>query len=62
MPKKLKGKNIFMNEDFCQPTDHRKELRKEVKRLREEGKIAYAQYRFTVVKKREHCIVFSQNF
>ena len=48
--KKLKGKNIFINEDFCQATlDHRKELWKEVKRLKEEGKIAYHQYRFTVV-------------
>ena len=54
MPKKLKGKNIFMNEDFCQPTlDHRKELWKEVKRLREEDKITYVQYRFIVVKKRD---------
>ena len=40
--KKLKGKNIFINEDFCQATlDHRKELWKEVKLLREEGKTAY---------------------
>ena len=36
---KPKGKNIFINEDFCQATlDHRKGLWKEVKRLREEGK------------------------
>ena len=62
MQKKLKGKNIFMNEDFCQPTDHRKELWKEVKRLREEGKIGYIQYRFIVVRKREHWIVSSQKF
>ena len=49
--KKLKGKNIFLNEDFCQATlDHRKELWKELKRLREEGKIAYLQCRSIVVK------------
>ena len=49
--KKLKGKNIFMNEDFWQITlDHRKELWKDVERLREEGKIAYLKYGSTVVK------------
>ena len=53
--KKLKGKNIFINEDFCQATlDHRKELWKEVKRLREEGKIAYLQYRSIVVKRKDN--------
>ena len=42
MPKKLKGKNILIKEGFCQATlDYRKELWKEVKRLREEVKIAY---------------------
>ena len=42
MPKKLKGKNIFIKEGFCQARlDYRKELWKEVKRLREEVKIAY---------------------
>ena len=42
MPKKLKGKNIFVKEGFCQATlDYRKELWKDVKRLREEVKIAY---------------------
>ena len=51
MPQKLKGKNIFINEDFCQAIlDRCKELWKEVKRLREEGKIAYLQHRFIVVK------------
>ena len=41
MPKELKGKNIFIKEGFCQATlDYRKELWKEVKRLREEVKIA----------------------
>ena len=45
--KNWKGKNIFINEDFGQATlDHRKEVWKEVKRLSEEGKIAYLQYRF----------------
>ena len=35
---KLKGKN----DDFCQAKlDHHKELSKEVKRFREEGKIAF---------------------
>ena len=53
--KKLKGKNIFINEDFCQATlDHRKELWKEVKRLREEGKIAYLQYRSIVVRRKDN--------
>ena len=36
--KKLKGSNIFINEDFCFETmQHRKELWEEVKRLRSEG-------------------------
>ena len=53
--KKLKGKNILINEDFCQATlDHRKELRKEVKCLREEGKKAYLQYRPIVVKRKDN--------
>ena len=53
--KKLKGKNIFINEDFCQATlDHRKELWKEVKRLREEGKIVYLQYRSIAVKRKDN--------
>ena len=34
--KKLKGSHIYINEDFCQATLYRKELWKEVKRLREE--------------------------
>ena len=55
MPKKLKGKSIFINEDFCQATlDHRKELWKEVKRLRKEGKIPYLQYRSIVVKRKDN--------
>ena len=50
--KKLKGSHIYINEDFCQATlQYRKELWKEVKRLREEeDKIAYLQYRSIVVK------------
>ena len=50
--KKLKGSHIYINEDFCQATlQYRKELWKEVKRLREEeDKIAYLQYRSVVVK------------
>ena len=43
---KLKGSVIFMNEDFSkQTTDLRKELWKEVKQLRSEGKIAYQEER-----------------
>ena len=35
---KLKGTNIFINEDFCYETmQHRKELWEEVKQLRSEG-------------------------
>ena len=35
--KKLKGSHIYINEEFCQATlQHRKELWKEVKWLREE--------------------------
>ena len=43
--KKLKGNHIYINEGFCQATlQYRKELWKEVKRLREEeDKIAYKQ-------------------
>ena len=53
--KTLKRKNICINEDFCQPTfDHCKKLWKEVKRLREEGKIAYLQYRSIVGKRKDN--------
>ena len=50
--KKLKGSHIYIKEDFCQATlQYRRELWKEVKRLREEeDKIAYLQYRSIVVK------------
>ena len=58
---KRKGGNTFINEDFCHPTvDHRKELWKEVKRLREEGKITYLQYWPSVVKRKDNtgwCLV-----
>ena len=49
--RKLKGTNIFVNEDFSQETlEPRRELWKEVKRLREEeDKIAYLNYRSIVV-------------
>ena len=49
--RKLKGTNIFVSEDFSQETlEHRRELWKEVKRLREEeDKIAYLNYRSIVV-------------
>ena len=50
--KKLKDSHIYINEDFCQATlQYRKELWKEVKRLREEeDNIAYLQYHSIVVK------------
>ena len=50
--KKLKGSHIYINKDLCQATlQCKKELWKEVERLREEGdKIAYLQYRLIVVK------------
>ena len=51
--KKLKGKNIFINEDFSHETmELRKELWEKVKKHREEGKIAYLHYRTIVVKRR----------
>ena len=51
--KKLKGSNIFINEDFCFETmQRRKELWEEVKRLRSEGQIAFLNYRSIVVKGR----------
>ena len=49
--KKLKGKNIFINEDFSHETmELHKELWEKVKKHREEGKIAYLRYRTVVVK------------
>ena len=53
--KKLKGKNIFINEDFFHETmELRKELWERVKKHREEGQIAYLQYRTIVVKRRNN--------
>ena len=54
--KKLKGKNIFINEDFSHETmELRKELWEKVKKKhREEGKIAYLHYRTIVVKQRNN--------
>ena len=47
--KKLKGINIFINEDFCYETmQYRKKLSEEVKNLRSQGKIAYLNYRSIV--------------
>ena len=52
---KPKGSDIFINEDFSkQTTDFRKELWKEVKQLRSEGKVAYLNYRTVVTKKRNN--------
>ena len=52
---KLKGSNIFINEGFSkQTTDLRKELWREVKQLRSEGKIAYLNYRTVVTKRRDN--------
>ena len=50
---KLKGNDIFINEDFSKQTaDLRKELWKEVKLLRSEGKIDSLNYRIVVTKRR----------
>ena len=49
--KKLKGTNIYINEDFSAATmNYRKELWKEVQELRQQGKIAYLNYRSIIVK------------
>ena len=51
---KLKGSDIFIIEDFSkQTTDLRKQLWKEVKQLRSEGKISYLNYRTVVTKRRD---------
>ena len=53
--KKLKGKNIFVNEDFSHETmELRKELWEKVKKHREECNIAYLHYRTIVVKRRNN--------
>ena len=42
---KLKGSGIYVNEDFSKETlEIRRELWKDVKRLRDEGKYAVLQY------------------
>ena len=42
---KLKNSGIYVNEDYCKErTDRRKELWKEVKLLRDQGKYAVIQY------------------
>ena len=52
---KLKGSDIFINEDFSkQTTDLRKELWKEVKLLRSEGKIDYLNYCTVVIKRTDN--------
>ena len=52
---KLIESDIFINEDFSkQTTDLRKELWKEVKQLRSEGKIAYLNYCSVVTKRRNN--------
>ena len=52
---KLKGSDIFINEDFSkQTTDLRKELWKEVKQLCSEGKIVCLNYRTVVTKRRDN--------
>ena len=52
---KLRGSDIFIYEDFSkQTTSLRKELWKEVKHLRPEGKISYLNYRTVVTKKRNN--------
>ena len=46
MQKKLKNKNIFVDEKLSPETmEHRKQLWEEVKELRREGNIAYPNYR-----------------
>ena len=51
--KELKGTKIYVNEDYCKDTlEYRKELWKEVKQLRADGKIAYLNYRSIVVRDR----------
>ena len=52
---KRKGNDIFKNEDFSkQTTDLRKELWKEVKLLRSEGKIDYLNYHTVVTKRTDN--------
>ena len=49
--KKLKGRNIYINEDVSAATmNYQKELLKEVQELCQQGKIAYLNYRSVIVK------------
>ena len=51
----LKGKNIFINEDFSdEAMELRKELWEKVKKHRNEGKITYLHYRTVVVNQRNN--------
>ncbi|XP_065684371.1 uncharacterized protein LOC136096732 [Hydra vulgaris] len=48
---KLKGKNIYINEDYCAETVQiRKELRMEMKKAREGGKFAFISYDKLIVQ------------
>ncbi|XP_065682308.1 uncharacterized protein LOC136095524 [Hydra vulgaris] len=48
---KLKGKNIFINEDFCTETNRiRKDLREKMKIERQLGKFAYISYDKLIVR------------
>nr|XP_047129462.1 uncharacterized protein LOC124809419 [Hydra vulgaris] len=48
---KLKGKNIFINEDFCAETNRiRKDLREKMKIERQSGKFAYISYDKLIVR------------
>ncbi|XP_065678168.1 uncharacterized protein LOC136093155 [Hydra vulgaris] len=48
---KLKGKNIFINEDFCAETNRiRKDLREKMKIKRQLGKFAYISYDKLIVR------------
>nr|XP_047132488.1 uncharacterized protein LOC124811210 [Hydra vulgaris] len=48
---KLKGKNIFINEDFCAETNRiRKDLREKMKIERQLGKFAYISYDKLIVR------------
>ena len=52
--KKLKGTDIYINEDFSKETvSHRKKLWSQVKKLRAEGKFAFLQYRSIVKRERD---------
>ena len=49
--KKLQGRNMFLNEDFCHETmQHRKDLWEDVKQLRSEDQITYLNHRSIFVK------------